>query len=144
MTTMNNDEKVPSGKVMLEFNCAIVIQSLPENERQTGKELYNDIIKRSCDRIGLLSRLFDVSSRSDIYSCFKAILEASGSKKFFPLIHFEMHGNKMGFQMKSGEMISWSEIGDLCRAINIAIQNQLIVSLATCHGAHFIKGIDIL
>src|SRR5690606_18550279 len=59
------------------------------------------------------------------------------------LIHFEIHGSVNGFQLKNGDDVSWSEVADLCRVINVAIKNQLIVSLATCFGAYITLGIDV-
>lgn len=142
---MNTDVKTGADerKVMLNFNGIIVIQSLSDNERQTGSELYNDIIKRSCEQKKLYSQFMDVNSRAEINACFLAIHDACKSGKFYPLIHFEIHGSKEGFVLKNGELVTWQEVAELCRVINIPIKNQLVVSLATCLGAYITLGIDI-
>lgn len=127
----------------LEFNSVFVIQSLPDDDKQTGEELYIDIVRRYCDYKNLYSCFFNVTDTRDFKVRLITILELCKSEKLFPIIHFEIHGSKDGFELFDGSLISWSIVCDLCREINIVTQNQLIVSLATCSGAYISTAIDI-
>jgi hypothetical protein len=143
MTAQTNSTTKLAKLALLDFNSVIVIQSLPDNETQTGRNLYNDIIKRMCEQKQLVHLFSDVRNKDEFRKSMSEIHRLCHEKRIFPLIHFEIHGGKTGFQLKDGMMISWHEVVDLCRNINVAIQNQLIVSLATCMGAYISTGLDI-
>lgn len=128
---------------MLDFNSVIVIQSLKKSEKQTGKDLYDDIIKRTCEQKGYISLYFEAESKEALENCFNEIYTLCKSQSLFPIIHFEIHGSRSGFQMENYDEVSWENVSDLCRTINLTTNNQLIVSLATCLGAYITLGIDI-
>lgn len=127
------------------FNRIYVIQSLPDHETQTGTALINDIISRR--QLGfnyLTSELVEVSKREDLGQELLRIAELFYSDGVVPYLHFEMHGSLKGLHLKSGEMITWSELRPLLSKINARINNNLFVSLATCHGAFMVNAIDPL
>ena len=61
------------------------------------------------------------------------------------LIHFEMHGseNREGLILADNSFISWFEITELLRIININSKNQLYVTMATCYGRYIFRGMEM-
>ncbi len=123
----------------IKFNVIYVIQSLAQDERQTGSEIALQI-RLACIKRGIepLDELIPVENRASFFEAIEAILESikDGAR---PYIHFEMHGSPAGgLSLSNGEHISWQELKEPMREINIACANNLYVSLATCHGANFL------
>lgn len=125
----------------------IVIQSLFEKETKTGEDLYNDTIRRKIDylqpdAIKMTHKFFDVISKDEFIAILK---DFQASAEFFEggvLFHFEMHGlNDMsGLIFSDSSSINWFELADLLREINIIINNNLFISMATCFGRYLYKG----
>jgi hypothetical protein len=128
------------------FNTIYIIESLSDNEKQTGEILYNDIIKRSSERTGLHhTKLLKLETKEAFFKSFETINEYT-LKGFHPFIHFEVHGSerKNGLVLKSGEIVLWKELADLTRQINVITKNNLVITLATCYGAYFLTEIKAL
>ncbi|GAA4789810.1 hypothetical protein GCM10023231_17220 [Olivibacter ginsenosidimutans] len=129
-------------EVNLPINCVIVIQSLLPNESQTGKQLYDDIIKRRCSQHELNSGIVNVKNKDEFLNLASTLLEKLQPESAKPLLHFEVHGCEEGLQLASGEIVGWDEVGSCTRSINEYLGNTLFISLATCKGAHILKSID--
>jgi hypothetical protein len=126
-----------------EFNAIYVIESLPSGETATGTQLYDDIIRRWTMKISYLkSFLVTVSTKQEFLAALDVICAGTtASPQLSPYIHFEIHGNKEGFVLRSGEPVTWEELAAALRAINIRLKNNLFISLATCYGAYIASGI---
>ncbi len=130
-------------KASLKYNGVVVIQSLPDAEEQTGKELFDSIISRRCALTGKASYYYAPASRADFFKVLNEICANVVYDELFPIIHFEMHGSPKGLQMKNGEMVIWQDFQDHCRLINVQMKNQLLITLAACCGCHIWEMIDI-
>jgi hypothetical protein len=125
----------------------IVIQSLFDNETKTGADLYNDTIRRKIDYlqpdvIKMTHKFFDVASKDEFVAILK---DFQASAEFFEggvLFHFEMHGlnDISGLIFSDRSSINWFELADLLREINIIINNNLFITMATCFGRYLYKG----
>lgn len=131
-------------KFDISFNCIIVLQSLRDGEPETGEDLFNNIISRRCDQLGVTSHLIKVKSRDEFFVAMESIREAVISKGYLPILHLEMHGSEEGFQLGNYEQVDYEEVAKYCRDINIHLKNGLIVSLASCKGAYFYQVTDIM
>jgi hypothetical protein len=60
--------------------------------------------------------------------------ELTGFQGMTPIIHISCHGNSEGLQLSNGDFISWTELSDLLRPINEALNNQLVLSMSCCEG----------
>lgn len=122
----------------IKFNVIYIIQSLYLNERPTGYEIAQQI-KFACLKRGLepMDQLINVVNRAEFFELM-AHVAASVTHGAHPYMHFEMHGSPNGLSLTSGEHISWEELKEPIRKINIASENNLYVSLATCHGGNFL------
>ena len=129
-----------------QFNKIYVLESLPPGERQTGKELYDDVLRWAEYRHGWFrSSYATIETRKQLLGTMAAIRRDVLRKGIFPLIHLEGHGSPAGFALTKGmpQHIGWSELADALRKINVATKNNLLLSVASCHGSHIYKGIDI-
>jgi len=55
-------------------------------------------------------------------------------KNIVPILHISAHGNSDGIQLSNKEVISWSELRELLKPINKALQGCLIVCMSCCEG----------
>ncbi|PSL19902.1 hypothetical protein CLV42_12614 [Chitinophaga ginsengisoli] len=64
--------------VYYNFRCTgiIVIQSLPENEHATGKELFDDIISRYSEMVDFESHYREVYDREDFFQQMEHLIDA--------------------------------------------------------------------
>lgn len=62
-----------------------------------------------------------------------------------PIIHFHMHGGKdSGLEIgATNEYISWAELSEILREINVLLGNNLCVVSTACHAFHMISEITI-
>jgi hypothetical protein len=127
----------------IEYNGLVVIQSLGENEQQTGQKLYEDIISRRCDLRGHGKYFYDVNTKQEFFNALDQVFQMVVSESLRPIIHFEMHGFLGGVAIKNGERVIWTEFVQYCRLINVVTKNQLIITLATCWGSEIARMIDI-
>jgi hypothetical protein len=126
----------------------IVFESLTDDDGQiyTGEALYNDTIKR---RIELSEKDFThnfhkVSTKNDFVEFLKYYQANSPYMNGGIVFHFEMHGDEAlnGLVLSSGELITWKEIVDLLRPINISTSNNLFITMGTCNGRSLYQGVD--
>jgi hypothetical protein len=117
------------------FNKIYVIQSIPDKEKQTGTELYDDIIsRRAWTDPNLATELVEVRSRGDFFNLLEHIKEETKAKKILPFIHFETHGTEEGISLNSDEVVNFSEFIPTIREINIYSGNNLFISVGACWG----------
>src|SRR5688572_24548433 len=120
----------------LHFNKIIVIESLSEKERKTGKELYNDIL---CRREFQMRTEFEavyhvVDSFQSLVEIFDRIKSEVNKSLIAPILHFEMHGSPDGIHLTSGKFVSWHDLHTFFREINTITDDSLLVTFATCYG----------
>jgi hypothetical protein len=123
-------------------NSIVIIKSLGAGELDTAKTIHEFLLGLSKD--GLTIELHEAQSKTHVLEILSDVRERSkmGLK---PIVHFETHGNKdHGLHIsKSNEFVSWEELIEKFREINIATNNNLGVVMAACFGLYAIKPIKI-
>lgn len=123
-----------------EIRCIIVFQSLFPEDKKTGYELYDDSIKRIIryyDK-SIESYFYDISSENEIHDIIYSIVKNIDSYREGLLFHFEMHGDRdKGVLLNNRTFVSWENFTGLLREVNIATNNKLYVTMATCFGRYF-------
>ena len=123
----------------------VVIESL-ENERKTGTELYNDCIKRKIEfkNSGITHNLYNIKTKEGFTEILKYYITNCTYLTGGILIHIEMHGDKSlkGLVVSDGTLITWSEMVDLFRPINVTTCNNLYICMATCNGRYLYRGVQ--
>lgn len=118
------------------FNKIYVIESL-QDERQTGQELYDDIInRRSYNQSALDTEYVQVLSLEDWSFTIKRIIQEVKDDQVIPILHLELHGssNHDGLVLAKGDLIPWSDFVSDMRCINIETQNNLFITMGVCFG----------
>ncbi|MDF1676678.1 MAG: hypothetical protein P1U44_13265 [Vicingaceae bacterium] len=119
------------------FNKIYVIESLPDNETKTGTDLHNDIIRRRLwSHKNISSELNIINSKLEFLNLFETVKTEIKENKIIPYFHFEIHGNKNGFFLKSNEQVNWIELHHRLMELNMLVKNNTWLSLATCFGAY--------
>ena len=126
------------------FNKIYVIESLEDNEIQTGTDLYNDLLKwQEYNNPNLKTELILINDELALYDAVSHITKEIREIGYLPMIHFEMHGNLKGMQLKSKEFISWNHIYEMLVEINTWSGNNLFLTLAVCYGGTLMSKIKI-
>jgi hypothetical protein len=131
-----------------QFNKIFVIESLPSTDLQTAGRLVRDYLEPVIASLELGLMHAKVTSRSEFLAAMKEVASqcARVTPETYPIVHIEAHGapDRSGISLfPSGEIISWSEFANLCRVINIACHNNLLVVTALCFGLLSITGVKI-
>lgn len=130
-------------------NTIYVIESLSVDEKATGTELYNDIIKRYAEYHAngneVHHQIFKVENKDQFLEAIRFIKHNAEYLNKGVLIHVETHGlgDKTGLYMSNGTTVSWEELKPELIAINVALENELYVTMATCYGRYLHEVIDI-
>jgi hypothetical protein len=122
------------------INQIIILESHRPGDRPTSNEVVQQIkfvgIKK---RYPEMVQLIPVPNRQTLFSVLDEI-NAHTNDWLKPLIHFEMHGSPEGIELaEEVDVMTWLELKEPIREINITSKNNLFVSLATCYGGHFLK-----
>jgi hypothetical protein len=117
----------------------IIIESLPENDRKTGQELYSSTIRyKLFQEPNLSAEYFDVESKSALLHLLDLLYQRAIAEKYFFVLHFEVHGSDDGLVMRNKESVNWNELVPKFRKINVHFNNLLLIHLAVCKGGNLI------
>jgi hypothetical protein len=127
------------------FNKIIVIESLSEKERKTGKELFDDVLKR---RQYQMPKEFEVEyhevqSLEQLHQLLIGIQNQVKGNDLVPVLHFELHGSEHGLHLNSGEVLTWEQLLSVLQAINIVTKNNLLVTFASCFSTYVLKSLNL-
>lgn len=124
-----------------ENNTIIILKSLSNSELDTATNLFNDL-QTFASTVNI--EFYDLTSKDHL---FNIILDIKNRSKagLKPIIHFETHGNKThGLHINAtNEFMSWIELVEHFREINIITNNSLGVVMAACFGLYAIEPIKI-
>lgn len=121
------------------FNKLWVIESLPDGELKTGKNLVENQLENAKKIHPDLEVAFEqLVTKAELFDVLEEIKNES-SQGCYPLIHFECHGCEDGLGMASGELVEWDELREYFIEINYCCQLNLMIVIAACNGAHLIK-----
>jgi len=123
----------------------VIIQSLV-GERLTGTELYEDCIRRRIDlqNLNFTHAFYNVDSQQSLTDLLGHYGNVAANYENGLVIHLEMHGdeNLSGLVLSNGQLITWLELVDLFRKINLDTRNNLYVTMATCNGRYMYTAVD--
>lgn len=126
----------------------IIIESLKENETKTGSNLFKDIICRYLEYYGnnekIKHELHLINDKDELFLLLEKIIQ---NYKYYPsgiLLHFEMHGSsdKSGLVLSNDTLISWKQLQAPLIKLNVILENELYISMATCFGRFLHEAIE--
>lgn len=128
----------------IHFNRIYIIESLNSKEKHTGTELHSNLLKyQTIIHPDFESILKTPSSKQEWNKVFSEIERGCKENNNRPIIHFEVHGdsNKKGLALSSNELITWEELYKNLVPINIAIKNELFITMAVCYGNFWLSSV---
>ena len=126
----------------IQFNRIFIIESLRINERKTGTELYDDLLRwKQFTHPGFEAILKTPNTKDEFISLFDNILRDCINNGIAPIIHFEVHGSSdhSGLILSSGECVNWNILCEKLRPINRQLRNGLFITMGVCHGCYFME-----
>lgn len=135
-------------ETQLQFNKVFLIQSLRDNEKQTGERLVEQTLKPQLEAVGLGLAYYKAASRAEFFGALQDIWKqcARESPRTYPIIHLDTHGagDKSGIAtLPSGEIVTWREFARMARGINVECHNNLLIVGALCYGLLAITEINM-
>lgn len=119
----------------------IVIEWLDDEDRKTGKDLYDDILRyKTSSTIPLTSEYHLAKSKDDFITILQEISNNHQDGEIVTL-DIETHGSVDGLGLSQGEILSWSAFFDLTRPLNIKCGGLLVITLSLCFGLANILGV---
>ena len=128
------------GSFVLEIDSIEIIDSVPEGELQTGRELHEHILdlRTAIDDPPWTVARHKISSHGELTKVLTDLAAAAKLEDKFPLIHLECHGASDHIQLSNGDRVTWSDVGVPLRDLNRSIRNRLIAVWAACEGIYSI------
>ncbi|GEM_PF-1919793 len=123
------------------------IECLDSNELNStnARSLYNDSVSRmKINDANIDTGYFEIKTKKQFLETLDFI-ESKNVESKNTLIHIYLHGSRDldGLIDNDKTLISWEEILEKCRAINIKSKNGLFLILALCHGKYIGTKINI-
>lgn len=120
-----------------------IIESLPDEEIQTGTKLYEgDLKPLTLQDDSLVAYLHKVSTISEFTLAIDSIISSLQDDELVTL-HIEAHGDgENGIRLSSGEILGWKVFMDLCRRLNEELLGMLVVTTAVCYSFSIIGSFD--
>lgn len=126
----------------------VIIESLDNSERLTGQELYNDSVRKLIDyqQRPFTHKYYRIFTKVELAELLNYFQISASYIDGGLLLHLEMHGDNelRGLVLSDNSLITWTELIDLLRPINIVLCNKLFLTMATCYGRYLYKGVDPL
>lgn len=134
----------------ISINNVIIIESLPPEEKHTGREIFDWIkSEKGSNALSDITKYYEISSASEFKNILLQIYNHDFEIK--PLIHIEAHGGitkkqlkgidfqDLFIRFKDGSTFSISDNLDLFININIKSNYNFIASFALCYGISSIE-----
>lgn len=120
----------------------VVIQWLKPSDPQLGLELFQKINKKESEKENYFVRFYQVSTKTDFVKVLKELVDTTEKGTIFTL-HIVAHGNKdiIGIDSESNN-ISWKELFEYTRQLNVIMANNLLLVLSSCVGGGILSYIE--
>ena len=122
------------------FNKILVIDSIPGDETNTAKRLFEDIeTYTGAFPDSPFPEYIRVESADDLLDVLSQCTKLAISNNIYPMLHIECHGNEDGLQFADKSILDWSELKNPLVKLNVAMKLNLMVVVAACLGAAIVK-----
>lgn len=129
-----DDDPIVS-RTTVRFNSVYVIESLPDGELKTGRDLYDSIVFPASQKLdGVYTEFLRAYTRQDFARHLAEIKRGAALGNHHPIIHIEAHGSQDGIAMADGTEMKWKTLIPLFGDINQTCRMNLIVVAISCMG----------
>jgi hypothetical protein len=122
------------------FNGIVILDGIPEGEFNTARRLREDLEDIACYLAnGLKVRYLRVETIDSLESGISKVIHETRHNDLLPWLHLEGHGisNESGFALASGAQCGWTQLKEIITPLNVSINLNLMLILATCYGGSF-------
>lgn len=116
----------------------VIVQSLKDSDLKTGKMLYENLSSTLIVKYPDISvKFYDVRDKKELAKAFWKIYNEIEDGELVTL-QLEAHGCEEGVGLTSDELVTWKQLFDLIRPINVKMVNLLMVCMSMCYGGAII------
>jgi hypothetical protein len=128
----------------IRFNAIAIAESLDRGAR-TGKILLEYLVGLIAETDLPIATIYEDCSSADAFREFVRNLTTRARRDgLLPMLHIEAHGSlDEGIYFADDSMLTWPELCELIRPLNIATSFQLTVVVAACFGISVVMGVSL-
>jgi hypothetical protein len=121
---------------VLRFNGIDIIESIPDGELRTGRDLYESVVAPLAFNASpeLKARFHEIETADDLLGVLADVQHRAETQGIYPILHIEAHGSSLGLGLRSGG-VTWMDLLEALTAINTACRLNLLVAMSACWGA---------
>ena len=126
------------------FNAVAILDAIPVGELNTARSLKEDLLDISNYKVdGLQVYYFRIETMGTLEAAISVIMSEIENNGLIPWLHLEGHGlsDESGFLLAGGTSCSWLKLKELITPLNVRLNLNLILILATCFGGSFARAI---
>lgn len=123
------------------FNHILIIDLLSNDEFQTARRLDDNL---SAFIPAHQRTHIKIHSKKKLLEILEQIKSEEIPRGMKPIIHIEGHGSEQSLSLPDDSSITWPELYETLKDINILLNNELILFIATCYGFHYINTLNLL
>lgn len=128
------------------FSKVSIVESLKPKDKKTGQLLYDQLdMFEVFHQKGLKLELNIISTRLEFENLLDLLTKNAHDFSEIPILQIEAHGSedKLSMVLNSGETISWYELEEILRTLNLATKCNLLLVMSTCFGAYASMAISL-
>jgi hypothetical protein len=131
-------------KAQAKINAVVWIMSPDDDDERQSTEQVLTFLEPFLQAMNIQLLKFEPKSAAEL-SKFLSDLENKAKTGLRPIIHLDTHGGQTDglYIAASGEFISWRELADQLRPINVAAQNNVCIVSAACFSMHTIMNMEV-
>lgn len=119
----------------------VIIQWLNYGDRQLGEELFHNISNKENERENYFVAFYKVQTKTEFIDLLQHLIKTTTKGTLFTL-HIVAHGNEDCIGISSTECITWKELFNYTRELNIIMGNNLLLVLSSCVGGGILSYIE--
>lgn len=127
------------------YNHILVYDLLGQDEKiQTGRWLEDDLLHYADGEENAGLTRYQIKSEEDLLIHFSRLGQEISKTNLHPIVHFEAHGDsEKGLIIgETEEYLSWAKLNESLQKINVLLENNLVVVISSCFGAHLLTQIS--
>lgn len=119
----------------------VIIQWLRPTDQQLGVELFQKVSKKEGEKENYFVKFYQVNNKSEFVESLKELVATTEKGTLFTL-HIVAHGNKDLIGIDETNNISWKELFQYTRQLNVIMGNNLLLVLSSCVGGGILSHIE--
>lgn len=120
----------------MRFNQILIVDSIPGGERNTARELQQDVALRAQVYQPAPQILYErVESADEFLALLRTLAGAVGASGNIPVLHVECHGNNDGLAFADDSFATWADLKAPLTDLNEATRMNLLVVVSACDGS---------